>query len=91
MKTSESGIGPSDHTSFYLQGIPAIHFFTGSHNDYHKPSDDEDKINYPGMLRITRYIESLITTLNDDGKLAFTKTQDADSTEVPRFTVTCWA
>lgn len=88
VKTSESGIGPSDHTSFYLQGIPAIHFFTGSHNDYHKPSDDEDKINYPGMLRITRYIESLITTLNDDGKLTFTKTQDADSTEAPRFTVT---
>lgn len=88
VKTSESGIGPSDHTSFYLQGIPAVHFFTGSHNDYHKPSDDEDKINYPGMLRITRYIESLITALNDDGKLAFTRTQEADSTETPRFTVT---
>jgi Zn-dependent M28 family amino/carboxypeptidase len=58
LKTTTSGIGPSDHTSFYLQGIPAIHFFTGTHADYHKPSDDEEKINYDGMLRITRYIES---------------------------------
>ena len=68
--------------------MPAIPFFTGSHGDYHKPSDDIEKINFPGMLDITRYIESLVTTLNDDGKLAFTKTQEADSTETPRFKVT---
>ncbi|MFN3875935.1 MAG: M28 family peptidase, partial [Flavobacteriales bacterium] len=60
VKTTASGIGPSDHTSFYLQGIPAIHFFTGTHADYHKPTDDEDKINYPGMLRVARFIEALI-------------------------------
>ena len=88
MKTTESGIGPSDHTSFYLQGIPAIHFFTGTHADYHKPTDDEEKVNYDGMLRITRYIESLLATLNDDGKLEFTKTKDMDNEEAPRFTVT---
>lgn len=88
VKTTESGIGPSDHTSFYLQGVPAIHFFTGSHADYHKPTDDEEKVNYDGMLRITRYIESLLATLNDDGKLDFTKTNDADNEEAPRFTVT---
>lgn len=87
-KTSASGIGPSDHTSFYLKDVPAIHFFTGSHSDYHKPGDDIDKINFPGMLDITRYIESLVTTLNDDGKLVFTKTQEADSAETPRFKVT---
>ncbi len=88
VRTTTSGIGPSDHTSFYLQGIPAIHFFTGTHGDYHKPSDDEEKINYDGMLRVTRYIESLVTTLNDDGKVAFTRTQDADSASTPRFKVT---
>ncbi len=88
VKTTESGIGPSDHTSFYLQGVPAIHFFTGTHSDYHKPSDDEEKVNYEGMLRVTRYIASLISDLNDDGKLAFTKTVDADNEEAPRFTVT---
>lgn len=88
VKTTNSGIGPSDHTSFYLQGVPAIHFFTGTHADYHKPSDDEDKINYPGMLRVTRFIESLIATLNDDGKLAFTKTEEVSTESTPRFKVT---
>ena len=39
------GIGPSDHTSFYLKEIPVLFFFTGTHTDYHKKSDDEDKIN----------------------------------------------
>src|SRR5690606_27746467 len=51
--TSESGVGPSDHTSFYLKDIPAIHFFTGGHEDYHKPSDDSDKLNYEGMVSIS--------------------------------------
>jgi Zn-dependent M28 family amino/carboxypeptidase len=81
IKTTEGGIGPSDHTSFYLQGVPAIHFFTGSEEDYHKPTDDADKVNYPGMLRIARYIEAVITTLNDSTKLTFTKTADSDSSE----------
>ncbi|MBK8225764.1 MAG: M28 family peptidase [Flavobacteriales bacterium] len=88
VKTTTSGIGPSDHTSFYLQGVPAIHFFTGTHADYHKPTDDEEKINYDGMLRVARHIESLIATLNDDGKLPFTKTEDVSTEETPRFKVT---
>jgi len=88
LKLSAGGVGPSDQTSFYLQGVPAIHFFTGAHEDYHKPSDDEDKINYPGMLRVVRYIESLITKLDADAKLTFTKTADTDTSETPRFTVT---
>jgi hypothetical protein len=88
LKTTDGGIGPSDHTSFYLQNIPAIHFFSGTHADYHKPSDDEDKVNYDGMLRTVRFIESLITSLNDDGKLAFTKTQEVNTENAPRFKVT---
>jgi len=43
-----SGIGPSDQTSFYLKDIPVLHFFTGQHSDYHKPSDDIEKVNYKG-------------------------------------------
>lgn len=88
VKTTTSGIGPSDHTSFYLQGVPAIHFFTGTHADYHKPTDDEERINYPGMLRVARFIESLIATLNDDGQLAFTKTEEVNTEDTPRFKVT---
>ncbi len=88
IKTSAGGVGPSDHTSFYLQGVPAIHFFTGTHADYHKPSDDVEKVNFPGMLRVTRFIESLVVALNNDGKLPFTKTQDANQEDAPRFKVT---
>lgn len=87
VKTTESGIGPSDHSSFYREGVPAVHFFSGAHNDYHKPSDDEHLINYDGMVRITRFVEALIESLSSE-KLAFTKTKDADNAEAPRFTVT---
>ena len=83
---SESGVGPSDHTSFYLQDIPVLHFFTGQHEDYHKPSDDFDKLNYEGMEMITDYILSVIYDLDDDAKLAFRKTKN-ESEETPRFKV----
>lgn len=88
IKTSESGIGPSDHTSFYLANIPAIHFFSGTHEDYHKPSDDEDKINYDGQVSVLKIMLEVISRLDAKGKIEFTKTQDADSRETPRFKVT---
>jgi hypothetical protein len=76
--TSESGMGASDHTSFYLSDIPAIHFFTGQHEDYHKPTDDfEGKINVKGMASITNYIQYMIVAMDDEQKPAFTKTKDA--------------
>ena len=83
----ESGVGPSDHTSFYLKDMPVLHFFTGQHEDYHKPSDDEDKINYEGIYVVTAYIDSLISRLDNSDKLTFTKTKD-ESKDTPRFTVT---
>lgn len=88
IKTSESGIGPSDQTSFYLQDIPVLHFFSGTHEDYHKPSDDEDKINYNGMAAIQKIILNLIARIEDSGKLAFTKTKDSNNEDAPRFKVT---
>lgn len=84
---NESGVGPSDHTSFYLQDIPVLHFFTGQHEDYHKPSDDYDKINYNGMNTISSYIFEVITDLDDNGKMAFRKTKN-ESDSAPRFKVT---
>src|SRR4029079_12646490 len=45
---SGDGYGPSDQTSFYSAGVPVLHFFTGTHSDYHKPSDTPDKINAAG-------------------------------------------
>ncbi len=60
IKKDSSGIGPSDQTSFYLKDIPVLHFFTGQHSDYHKPSDDADKINYRGEAQILGFIAKLI-------------------------------
>lgn len=87
-KTTESGVGPSDHTSFYLQNIPVLHFFSGTHNDYHKPDDDEYKINYPGQKNIISYILKVISGLDQKGKIAFTKTNDSSNEDAPRFKVT---
>lgn len=83
----ESGVGPSDHTSFYLADVPVLHFFTGQHEDYHKPSDDSDKLNYEGMETISNYIYNIITDLDDNGELAFKKTKN-ESDDTPRFKVT---
>lgn len=83
----ESGSGPSDHTSFYLKDIPVLHFFTGQHEDYHKPSDDVDKINFDGILRVTKMIEHIVEDLDDGRKLQFQKTKD-DSDNAPKFKVT---
>ena len=82
----ESGVGPSDHTSFYLTDIPVLHFFTGQHEDYHKPGDDAEKLNYEGMETISNYIFNIISDLNDNGKLAFKKTKN-EGKNSPRFKV----
>jgi len=83
----DSGIGPSDHTSFYTNDIPVLHFFTGQHKDYHKPSDDYEKINFPGMEKISSFIYDIISQLNNQGKLKFKKTVN-ESEQAPRFSVT---
>lgn len=82
-----SGTGPSDHTSFYRKDIPVLFFFTGAHSDYHKPSDDADKINYTGELQLLKYIYAVIEKTNDKGKLAFTKTREAQQQGKRSFSV----
>ena len=71
-----SGTGPSDHTSFYLKNVPVLFFFTGVHSDYHRPTDDADKINYTGEYRILKYIYRIIEVANNRGKLPFSKTRE---------------
>ena len=88
IKKLESGVGPSDHTSFYLDSIPVLHFFSGTHSDYHKPSDDEALINYEGEISIIKIILKTIDRLNDSGKLVFTKTKDDNNDDAPKFKVT---
>ena len=88
IKTTESGVGPSDQTSFYLDSIPAIHFFSGTHSDYHKPSDDEPLINYDGEIKIVHIIKTVIDKLDGAGKINYIKTKDDSNEDAPRFKVT---
>ena len=89
IKIDSSGTGPSDHTSFYRKGIPVLFFFTGLHADYHKPSDDFDKINYSGELAVINYIYSLIEKENKENhKLAFMKTRETQTSGPSRYNVT---
>lgn len=88
IKTDSSGIGPSDHSSFNLKNIPALHFFTGSHSDYHKPSDDADKINYEGEAEVLKLIVKVIEKLDSQPKLAFLTTKNKSLSSSRSFKVT---
>lgn len=79
IKKDSSGIGPSDQTSFYLKDIPVLHFFTGQHSDYHKPSDDAEKINYKGEAEVLHYIAEVIERTCHYPKLPFSKTRNPDT------------
>lgn len=88
IKTDSAGVGPSDHTSFYLKDIPVLHFFTGSHSDYHKPSDDWNKINYAGEKEVLELIIAVIEKLDNEPKLAFLKTKNKSMSSASSFKVT---
>lgn len=82
-----SGVGPSDHTSFYLQGIPVLFLFTGTHTDYHKPSDDTERINFAGLKMITQYVFGMANQLSETEKIPFTKTKMTQAKAVPKYKV----
>jgi aminopeptidase YwaD len=82
-----SGTGPSDHTSFYRKNIPVLFFFTGLHSDYHKPSDDVDKINVSGSYAIIQLIQQIISNTNPKIPLVFSKTREQQTTTSARFSV----
>ncbi len=73
-----SGMGPSDHTSFYLKDIPVLAFFTGQHSEYHKPEDDADKINFKGEKEILVYVAQIADAASKKEKLSFTPTKSKD-------------
>lgn len=58
------GFGPSDHASFYAKKIPVLHFFTGTHSDYHRPSDDTEKLNIEGMRRVADLVAAALQTID---------------------------
>ncbi len=83
------GMGPSDHQSFFQKNIPVLHFFTGLHADYHRPSDDFDKINLNGIERITEMVTGIANRISTNpAKLTFVKVKGRANPQakVPRRT-----
>lgn len=64
LQLSEDGYGPSDHASFYSKQMPVLFFFTGTHEDYHKPSDTAEKINYAGLKTLVEYVVDIANYLD---------------------------
>jgi Zn-dependent M28 family amino/carboxypeptidase len=65
---NEDGFGPSDHSSFYMKQIPVLFFWTGTHADYHKPTDTSDKINYDGEVSILNMVSRLVHDIDAGDK-----------------------
>lgn len=57
------GYGPSDHATFFESGVPVLHFFTGYHNQYHRPTDDAELLNLEGMRRITDLVREIAVSI----------------------------
>ncbi|MBX7116883.1 MAG: M28 family peptidase, partial [Myxococcaceae bacterium] len=72
---SGDGYGPSDHMPFYTAGVPVLHFFTGAHSDYHKPSDTADKVNAAGAGQVAQIVATLAQKIQET-KLTFKKSHD---------------
>ncbi|PYS63137.1 MAG: hypothetical protein DMF76_07390, partial [Acidobacteria bacterium] len=65
---NEDGYGPSDHSSFYAKQIPVLFFWTGNHEDYHKPSDTAEKINYEGEARVVSFVVRVVRDIDQSDK-----------------------
>jgi Tol biopolymer transport system component len=76
-RSGGDGYGPSDHMPFYTAGMPVAFFFTGAHDDYHKPSDSADKLNAIGMARISEIAVDLVQRL-DGVSLSYAKLPPPD-------------
>ena len=77
LKLSPGGFGPSDHSSFYAREIPVLFFFTGVHEDYHKPTDSQEKINAVGEQAILELVAKISReVLNREEKPLFTKADE---------------
>ena len=87
VKFDSTGSGPSDHASFYRAGVPVQFFFTGSHPDYHKASDDADKINYEATAQIVTLAYQMMGITDSMPKLDFIKTTEPQMGRSTKFTV----
>jgi Zn-dependent M28 family amino/carboxypeptidase len=65
LKARGDGYGPSDQSSFYAVKLPVLHFFTDLHEDYHRATDDVERLNVPGMLKVAEFATALVLELAD--------------------------
>ena len=74
LSLGQDGFGPSDHQSFYVRDIPVLFFFTGAHDDYHKPSDTAEKINSEGLTQVAEYVREIaVAVANEPQRIAFNR------------------
>jgi C-terminal processing protease CtpA/Prc len=74
LKMQDDGFGPSDHSSFYSKELPVLFFFTGVHDDYHKPSDTADRINVISQQALVTLVQDIVLRLaNQPTRIEFTK------------------
>lgn len=88
LSLNEDGFGPSDHSSFYGKKIPVLFLFTGTHLDYHKPSDTFEKINYEGLSKITHYVAAIAKLVDQNPVRPTYTTAKASGTPGGRMTLT---
>src|SRR6266511_614629 len=88
LQLNEDGFGPSDHSSFYAKQIPVLFFFSGTHEDYHKPSDTADKINYEGEAKIVGFVAEIARAIDrGDARPAYAVARSQSSGRATGFRV----
>lgn len=88
LSLKKDGLGPSDHSSFYQKNIPVLFFFTGLHDDYHRVSDDADKINADGTVQVIDLVAKIATEIaNSDSLPVFTKVESSERPVARGFSV----
>lgn len=89
LSMSDGGSGGSDHQAFSNKNIPVLFFFTGTHSDYHKPSDDADKINSEGEAKVVNYVFDIAAEIQKlEKKPDYVKVQEAASRPIGKTRVT---
>ena len=87
IKIDTSVIGQGDHTSFISKEIPSLYFFTGSHGDFHQPTDEANKLNVEGEYKVISFVQRVLETADTQGKIAFSKPAVPVPATGSRFTV----
>ena len=87
IKTDTTTLGQGDHTPFIAKEIPSLYFFTGSHSDYHQPTDNWEKLNFEGEYKIISFVQRVLESADSQGKIAFSKPTVLPPNAGSRFTV----